>query len=70
MNVRFYLSFDTIITWVHIFGVKNVKIVHTTLLWTSLHNITKYVNHQRFINFNTWRFTTPWFDVVISSLTN
>ena len=32
--------------------------MYTVLQWTSLHNVTKYVNHKWFIHFKAWRYVT------------
>ena len=38
-----------------IFGMKKLRLCHfyATLLWSSLHNITKYINHYLFIDLST-----------------
>ena len=38
--------------------------MYAPMLWTSLHNITKYVNHYWYIDFKTWRYINPREDVI------
>ena len=53
MDVIFYLSYDTKNALIYIFGMKMLKFCQIyEMFWTSLYDITKYVKHQWFIDFN------------------
>ena len=47
--------------WNRVFGVYMLRFcqIYVILLWTSLHNVAKYVNHLWFIDFNTWCYINP-----------
>ena len=49
-----------------IFGMKaqDFAIFYATFKWPSLHNVTKSVNHWRFMDFIAWRYITPRPDII------